>query len=139
MFCEGTDHCKRCLESEYEFLNHLLPLTKLRRWVDWQARCERWLIEKDRVAYFQKDHPQVKPLWDRAIGGLQSFLVPVIEVPAVADDDARAFRTFARSTRNDKINSTGVRLSVYDLLTARLYKNGINLHGLWGEAVEKHA
>jgi hypothetical protein len=37
-----------------------------------------------------------------------------------------------------KINSTGVELSVYDLLTARLYRSGIKLHDLWDEACKKH-
>lgn len=137
ILCERADYCGKYLEAEYQFRNHLLPLTEMRRWVDWQARYERWLIEKDRDAYFEKYHPQVKPVWDKAIGALQSFLVPVIEVPAVADDDARGISEICAIF--EKINSTGVRLSVYDLLTARLYKYGINLHDLWEEAVEKHS
>lgn len=38
----------------------------------------------------------------------------------------------------EKLNSTGVDLSVYDLLTARLYRSGIRLHDLWNEAAKKH-
>ncbi len=34
--------------------------------------------------------------------------------------------------------STGVDLSVYDLLTARLYRSGIRLHDLWSEACGAH-
>ncbi len=135
--CERGDQCGRYLEEVYQFTNHLLPLTELRRWTEWQARYERWLIEKDRNAYFEEYHPQMKPLWDKAIGAFQSFLVPVIEVPAVADDDAHGISEICAIF--EKINSTGVRLSVYDLLTARLYKYGINLHELWEEAVDKHA
>ena len=37
-----------------------------------------------------------------------------------------------------KFNSTGVKLSVYDLLTARLYKDKIDLHALWMKAVDQH-
>jgi hypothetical protein len=136
VFCERADHCAKYLEPEYQFGNHLLPLTELRRWADWQNRYEEWLISKDQNAYFEYRR-QVKPLWDKAIGALQSFLVPVIEVPAVADEDARGISEICAIF--EKINSTGVRLSVYDLLTARLYKYGINLHDLWEEAVEKHA
>jgi hypothetical protein len=137
VFCERADYCVKYLEPEFQFNGHLLPLTELRRWPDWQARYERWLIEKDRDAYFEKYHPQIKPVWDNAIGALQAFLVPVIEVPAVADDDTRGISEICAIF--EKINSTGVRLSVYDLLTARLYKYGINLHELWEEAVEQHA
>ena len=39
----------------------------------------------------------------------------------------------------EKLNSTGVELSVYDLLTARLYPHRINLHHLWDEACKKHS
>ncbi len=39
----------------------------------------------------------------------------------------------------EKLNSTGVDLSVYDLLTARLYRSGIKLHDLWDEACKEHA
>jgi len=137
VFCERTDRSGQYLESEYQFSNRLLPLTELRRWADWQRRYERWLIERDRDSYFEQYHPEVKPLWDKAIGGLQSFLVPVIEVPPVADDDARGISEICAIF--EKINNTGVRLSVYDLLTARLYKYGINLHDLWEEAVQTHA
>lgn len=38
----------------------------------------------------------------------------------------------------EKLNSTGVELSVYDLLTARLYRSEIKLHDLWDEACRKH-
>lgn len=37
-----------------------------------------------------------------------------------------------------KLNSTGVDLFVYDLLTARLYRPGIRLHDLWAEACKSH-
>ena len=38
----------------------------------------------------------------------------------------------------EKLNSTGEELSVYDLLTARLYRSNIRLHDLWDEAVRTH-
>jgi hypothetical protein len=38
----------------------------------------------------------------------------------------------------EKLNSTGLDLSVYDLLTARLYRSGIRLHDLWAEGCKTH-
>lgn len=38
----------------------------------------------------------------------------------------------------EKLNSTGVELSVYDLLTARLYRDGIRLHDLWNQTCKNH-
>jgi len=37
----------------------------------------------------------------------------------------------------EKLNSTGVELSVYDLLTARLYRSNIKLHDLWKETCKE--
>ena len=39
----------------------------------------------------------------------------------------------------EKLNSTGVELSVYDLLTARLYRSGVRLHELWENACRKNS
>ena len=38
----------------------------------------------------------------------------------------------------EKLNSTGVQLSVYDLLTARLYRSNIQLHDLWTQSCADH-
>jgi hypothetical protein len=38
----------------------------------------------------------------------------------------------------EKLNTMGVKLSVYDLLTARLYKDKIDMHSLWIKTVEKY-
>jgi hypothetical protein len=61
---------------------------------------------------------------------------PLVELPRVDDADNEAIRRACAIF--EKLNSTGVDLSVYDLLTARLYRSGIRLHDLWEEACRRH-
>ena len=57
----------------------------------------------------------------------QTFEVPLVELPRVDEADAEWIGRVCAIF--EKLNSTGVELSVYDLLTARLYRYGIRLHG----------
>jgi hypothetical protein len=71
-----------------------------------------------------------------ALMEFHNFQVPVISLPQVSDenpDDVGAVCTIF-----EKINSTGEDLSVYDLLTARLYRDDIDLHKLWSASIEQH-
>lgn len=73
-------------------------------------------------------------MWNRAVGVIRQFYVPTIEVPKIKRDDADGIAEVCAIF--EKLNSTGVALSVYDLLTARLYRFGVDLHRLWQQAVE---
>jgi hypothetical protein len=63
-------------------------------------------------------------------------MVPLVELPKVKDSDPGAIGRVCAIF--EKLNSSGVDLSVYDLLTARLYRSDIRLHGLWKAACEQH-
>ena len=65
----------------------------------------------------------------------QTFEAPLVELPRVDDSDSEAIGRVCAIF--EKLNSTGVDLSVYDLLTARLYRSGIRLHDLWAEACQR--
>lgn len=136
IFSRRTDQCASFLEETTQYENRILPFTKVLNWSDWQNGYERQLIEKDRDEYFDNYHPSIKPVWDKAISELSSFQVPIIEIPRVRDDDSRNIAEVCAIF--EKINSTGVPLSVYDLLTARLFKYKIDLHSLWEAAAEEH-
>jgi len=124
------------LDRLTQFETLVIPFTEIEAWDDWLNAYERWLVNRDREAYFNQYFDIDKPAWGAAIGRIRDFLVPTIEIPKIpADDSARIAEVCAIF---EKMNSTGVRLSVYDLLTARLYKYGIDLHALWEQAVEEH-
>jgi hypothetical protein len=59
-----------------------------------------------------------------------------VELPRVDDSDSESIGRVCAIF--EKLNSTGVDLSVYDLLTARLYRSGIRLHDLWSDACKTH-
>lgn len=71
-----------------------------------------------------------------ALMEFHGFQVPVISLPQVSDDNPDDVG--AVCTIFEKMNSTGEDLSVYDLLTARLYRDNIDLHKLWSESTEEH-
>ena len=74
--------------------------------------------------------------WTSAVTAFQTFEAPLVELPRVDDSDSEAIGRVCAIF--EKLNSTGVDLSVYDLLTARLYRSGIRLHDLWAEACKSH-
>jgi len=74
--------------------------------------------------------------WASAASAFQTFEVPLVELPRVDDSDGESIGRVCAIF--EKLNSTGVDLSVYDLLTARLYRDSIKLHDLWAEAVSDH-
>ena len=125
---EGLDS----LEVQWE--KRLLPVTNLcsdAAFLTWRDGIDDWLRDnhpEDHVQFRQKWREQ----WTTVVQRFLSFEVPVIKLPQVAEDDqdsvARICAIF------EKLNSTGVALSVYDLLTARLFRSSIDLHRLWDEA-----
>ncbi|MFZ5898141.1 MAG: GmrSD restriction endonuclease domain-containing protein [Bacillota bacterium] len=134
VFSERADLCGRYLDQDYQFENLVVPFTELPRWESWLNDYERWLIERDQERYFNEYFKVHKPVWNRAVGVIRQFYVPMIEIPKVKPDDADGIAEVCAIF--EKLNSTGVALSVYDLLTARLYRFGVDLHRLWQQAVE---
>ena len=121
-----------------QYRYRLLPCTALftpNAFFQWLMGYEAWAAANDPAAHQQfKDDRQAR--WYAVINEFQNFQVPVVELPAVSDSDpasiARVCAVF------EKMNSTGIRLSVYDLLVARLYKDGIRVHDLWDESCVAH-
>lgn len=124
------------LESQYE--QHILPCTELLRpqlFYGWRDGFEDWLRAND-PDELENYRRQWRDRWTEAVANFQSFEVPLVELPRVDDSDSDAIGRVCAIF--EKLNSTGVELSVYDLLTARLYRSGIKLHDLWDEACHQH-
>ena len=121
-----------------QFQRHLLPCTVLLRPADfykWRDGFEDWLRanQPEQEAIFRSEWRQG---WQEIVDRVQNFEVPLVELPRVAEDDADAIGRVCAIF--EKLNSTGVDLSVYDLLTARLYRSKIALHKLWDEACDNN-
>jgi hypothetical protein len=136
------DRAKRELrgldEREAQFEQHILPCTALlgsQRFYHWRDGFEDWLRanHEDQLETFRQ---KWRLGWTAVFDGFQGFEVPLVELPRVEESDGEAIGRVCAIF--EKPNSTGVDLSVYDLLTARLYRSGIKLHDLWDEACRTH-
>jgi hypothetical protein len=125
------------IETQYE--QRMLPCTVLlsqRSFFHWRDGFEDWLRlttpdDLDRYRTEWRDG------WTSAVTAFQAFEAPLVELPLVDDNDSESIGRVCAIF--EKLNSTGVDLSVYDLLTARMYRHGIRLHDLWDEATKTHA
>ncbi|MGA9351409.1 MAG: DUF262 domain-containing protein [Anaerolineae bacterium] len=135
---ERSDWCKYKLGKEHQFETLIIPFTELHssRWPTWLRNYQNWLYEKgefsERDAWRQ--HQDAIHKWEEVINNLYNLEVAIIVFPIVKSDDTTAIDEIC--TVFEKMNSTGVPLSVFDLATARLYKDGIKLRDLWEKANE---
>ena len=123
-------------ETQYE--QRMLPCTVLltqQGFYKWRDGFEDWLRQTDpeMLDMYRSDW---RDSWTSAVAAFQTFEVPLVELPRVDDSDSESIGRVCAIF--EKLNSTGVDLSVYDLLTARLYRDGIRLHDLWKEAINAH-
>jgi len=123
-------------ETQYE--QRMLPCTVLltqQGFYTWRDGFEDWLrsTDADKLDQYRSEW---RDGWTSAVTAFQTFEVPLVELPRVDDSDSESIGRVCAIF--EKLNSTGVDLSVYDLLTARLYRDGIRLHDLWNESVKTH-
>jgi len=136
------DRSKRELDdldrAEIQFSRRVLPCTRLMRSLDfleWRDGLDDWLRENE-PANHQRFRKEWRDPWTKAATDFQTFEVPLVELPRVEETDSKGLGRVCAIF--EKLNSTGVDLSVYDLLTARLYRWGIKLHDLWDRTCEEH-
>jgi len=136
IWSDREDWCEQYLSEEYQFENLVIPFTVVEDWVEWQRSYEEWLSQKDRELYFDQYFKIDRNVWMEISDRIRHFEVPTIEIPKIPSDDPERIAEVCAIF--EKMNSTGVKLSVYDLLTARIYRYGIDLHALWQSAVEQN-
>lgn len=86
----------------------------------------KWLYSEQRI-WGEKDRKLIEELFHR----FQNFMIPVVSL---------SFDTGVDNVVNifERINRTGVSLSLFDLAVARLYTKGVQLRNLWDEFKKKH-
>jgi hypothetical protein len=138
VFDRAKRELRGLLEPEAQYQERMLPCTVLltnNGFLRWRDGFEDWQGEvkpDDRSRY----RSEWRDAWVEAVSRFQTFQVPLVELPLVDDSDSEAIGRVCAIF--EKLNSTGVELSVYDLLTARLYRHEIHLHDLWDEAIAAH-
>ncbi len=101
-------------------------------WENWKSEYSQWLYANGKSDILFDFIGKIAPRWDVVINNIRNKTIPIIEIPKVADNDEQGISEVCAIF--EKMNSTGVNLTVYDLLTARLYKyrqNEIDLHKMW--------
>ena len=154
VFSMNEDDARKYLDKEYQFEHKIVPFTELsnkENWKDWieefiECHIDKYIEENigEEISYkqgrelTQEYKRQLKAkadFWERYTNNLLGFKVPVLYLPEIELNDREKLGEVC--TIFEKMNSTGVRLSVFDLLTARLYKNGIDLHQTWQDTIDR--
>jgi len=123
-------------ELAIQYERAVLPLTQLPRWEDWSSNYGQWLAEQKGSDALMEWYKNVRPVWDFYIKRVRDALIPVISLPRVAPGDRDGIAQICSIF--EKLNSTGLKLSVFDLLTARLFRDGVDLHELWKSALRQY-
>lgn len=144
IWSERSDYLGDWLNQEKQFETLSVPFTTLLTgWDDWKDDYEDWLLMRQDGS-FEYYRDKYRGAWKVVMKRIENFLVPVIEIEKIPADDADRLGQVCAIF--EKLNTMGVRLSVYDLLTARLYKypsmmhkgKRIDQHELWKDAVAQY-
>ncbi len=134
IWSDRADRAGKWDDQQLQFSERKIPFPILERWDEWLHAYETWLRD-DKEAYDEYWEHYRTP-WHNMMQALRNFAVPVISIGKGDPDDPTYLERVCAIF--EKMNSTGVRLSVYDLLTARLYRHRIDLHNLWQQAIEQY-
>lgn len=132
-----SQDCDVFSKLEYQFKEKIVPLTMIETWDDWQNDYEKWLVEIDKEYYLTTYFKIERPAWKKIVDQIRDFQIPILKLPKISHQNAQN-QLAEVCTIFEKLNTMGVKLSVYDLLTARLYKDKIDMHSLWIKTVEKY-
>jgi hypothetical protein len=122
----------RALESlERQAAELILPLGALKGggggFLDWMLNVTGPMPADERTALLDK----LKTINSRWIKTIDEYRFPVVTLSSDTEPDALC-------TIFETLNRTGVKLSVFELLTARFWPKNINLRALWDKAREKY-
>lgn len=121
-----------------QFEQQVIPCTAFANakvFYQWRDGFEDWLRETD-PGRLDEYRSSWRDAWTTLATNFTGFQVPLVELPAVDESDPDSIGRVCAIF--EKLNSTGVQLSVYDLLTARLYRSNIQLHDLWTQSCADH-
>lgn len=108
-----------------------LPLSRLRTFADWRDDVldirERLGLDEDP----KKRKRQLNEIEKRYIKPVEQYQFPVTTLSSATNLDAVC-------TIFETLNRTGVKLGVFDLLTARGFAQGVQLRDLWDTALSDH-
>jgi hypothetical protein len=122
----GVSHSDRGGMAEMEKLiqsHHTIPFSLMRE----SSQFYRWFYNEQKFLANDQDRAIIEGFYNRFAG----FMVPVVALSADTGKD-NIVNIFER------INRTGVSLSLFDLAVARLYLKGVYLRDLWSDFVRQN-
>lgn len=109
----------------------ILPLSVLEggsgKFGQWTRKVARSLPDKQRIE-LEDNLDEIEERWIKTI---DDYHFPIVTLSAETEPDALC-------TIFETLNRTGVKLSVFELLTARFWPQNINLRELWDRAQADH-
>ena len=136
IFYKSRDRCStEELElGDWQFQRLVVPLKEMLDWSAWSGKYAVWLAQEN-VERLAEWTTKYKSVWDERVNSVFNFDTSVLTLSKIEEDNNGQLEEIC--TVFEKLNSTGVTLTVFDLLTARLYPKGVYLDRLWNEALEK--
>lgn len=136
IFYQSENKCKldELEVGDWQFQNLIVPLKELLGWSRWRGAYTRWLATT-RPEELTEWTINQSPDWDKKVNSVFNYDTSVLTLSRI--DANNSYQLEEICTIFEKLNSTGVKLTVFDLLTARLYPKGIHLDELWNEALKE--
>jgi hypothetical protein len=123
---------QRYFDPEVQATELIMPLSVLSEgsggFTNWMLRVTREIEDGNQRMKLQDELVEVGKSWIETIDGYQ-FPVVTLSDSTSADAVCTIFET---------LNRTGVKLSPFELLTARFWPKNVNLRQLWDEARSDH-
>lgn len=128
-----TKRAKRLEQPEVQAAELILPLNVLKGgsggFGRWSRDCVRFLdLDNDARVALEDNFADIEETWIQAI---DDYRFPVVTLSDETNADAIC-------TIFETLNRTGIKLSVFELLTARFWPKKVNLRQLWSDALEKN-
>jgi hypothetical protein len=131
-FRRNTRQAKVLDNFDVQARDLILPLALLK---DGPGEFRRWLLKVSRTVSSDDERrlleDQLSEMGDRWIDIIGSYRFPVVTLSDSTTAEAVC-------TIFETLNRTGVKLSPFELLTARFWPRGVNLRQLWAEAKARY-
>lgn len=114
----GRDIVLDLSKEEYEYKNLMYPVSMVDEYDEWRTRfSEYWDFDRDKIKFWNEFEKKI-------IKGFTGYMLPVIEMKKVNPKEA-VCQVF------EKVNTGGVSLSVFELLTASFASEEFDLKTDW--------
>lgn len=124
----NTKWCKEREKFDVQVKEMILPLSVMHKpsgFLNWQIQAITHVSEDKRLDMLHN----LSNIYDKWLKMIENYQFPVVTLSAQTEADALC-------TIFETLNRTGVKLSAFELLTARFWPKNISLRQLWDQACD---